>query len=434
MFAIGDQALTLDATTTPDTRFGAYLFAHGAWFLAFGVQGVLFTYLVRIVLQENAVRFGLAQMALQLPTTLLILFGGALADRINTRPLVTAACVAMVLGFSVLGILVTTGRLSYGILIGFALSVGTIGAFAQPARDSLLSLMAPDKGYGSIQHAVSLASLAQFGGQILGMMLATAAPLLGVGPLLYGQAALMAVAAVSTLQMRPRPREPKARSEHGNVVTRLLADIGGGFAAVARSPIMATVTVCAMAMGVCFMGSFFVLLPLMVQDYFPISTHGDNTKIATALGLFSLCFWVGSMISALILARVGGRLRRKGRAYLMALATGGVVLLLCSLRVPFWLFCGLNFIWGLGGGVAMTLGRGLIQEHAPPEARARVLSVFTLGLMGGGPLGAAADGVLAQALGPHVAILIPGTLMLLLVGSVAAFTQLGRTSEALAPT
>ena len=47
------------------TGFGAYLFTHGAWYLAFGVQMVLFRYILRILLQENEVRFGLAQMCLQ---------------------------------------------------------------------------------------------------------------------------------------------------------------------------------------------------------------------------------------------------------------------------------------------------------------------------------------------------------------------------------
>lgn len=414
------------------TGFGAYLFAHGAWFLAFGVQVVLFPYLVRVVLQESPMRFGLAQMSLQLPTTLLILFGGALADRGDTRRIVSISCCLAVLGFLALGLLVISGHLTYGLMIAYALSVGTLSAFAMPARDSLLSQVAPDRGPGSLQGAVAVTSLAQFGGQILGMLCAAAAPLVGVGALLLGQAGLMVAAAVATFRIRPRPASARGPAAAGNLVGRLLREIAGGFAAVAASPVMTAVTLCATAMGICFMGSFFVLLPLMVQEYFPDTGGGRSTVIASALGLFSLCFWVGSMVSALILMRVGPRLRRKGRAYLMALALGGLVLLACSLKLPFWLFCSLNFIWGLGGGVAMTLGRGLIQQNAPEAVRARVLSVFNLGLMGGGPLGAVVDGALAQAIGPHMAVLIPGGLMLLLVGGVALFTRLGHGTDPVA--
>jgi MFS family permease len=384
------------------------------------------------VLHENAIRFGLAQMCLQLPTTLLILFGGALADRADNRRIMTLCCALAAAGFLCLGLLVVSGRLTYGLMIGYALSIGAMGAFAMPARDSLLSQVAPERG--SLQGAVAFASLAQFGGQILGMVCATAAALIGVGALLLGQAGLMAVATVATLGIRPRPRAARGQPPVGGVVGRLFSDIAGGFAAVTASPVMAAVTLCAAAMGICFMGSFAVLLPMIVQSYFPQVVGGHTARIASALGLFSLCFWTGSMISALVLMRVGPRLRHRGRVYLIALAVGALVLMLCALRVPLWLLCAINFVWGLGGGVAMTLGRGLIQQHAPEASRARVLSVFNLGMMGGAPIGALADGFLAQAVGPHAAILVPSGLMLLLVAGVVTFTRLGREPDLVAAT
>jgi MFS family permease len=423
-----------DRPTADATGFGPYLFAHGAWFLAFGVQVVLFPYLVRVVLHESAIRFGLAQMCLQLPTTLLILFGGALADRADNRRIMTLCCALAAAGFLCLGLLVVGGRLTYGLMIGYALSIGAMGAFAMPARDSLLSQVAPERGAGSLQGAVAFASLAQFGGQILGMVCATAAALIGVGALLLGQAGLMVVATVATLGIRPRPRAARDQAPVGGVMGRLFSDIAGGFAAVTASPVMAAVTLCAAAMGICFMGSFAVLLPMIVQGYFPHVAGGHTARIASALGLFSLCFWTGSMISALVLMRVGPRLRHRGRVYLIALALGALVLMLCALRVPLWLLCAINFVWGLCGGVAMTLGRGLIQQHAPEASRARVLSVFNLGMMGGGPVGALADGFLAQAVGPHAAILVPSGLMLLLVAGVVIFTRLGREADLVAAT
>lgn len=408
------------------TGFPAYLFAHGAWFLAFGVQLVLFPYLVRVVLQESEVRFGLAQMALQLPTTLLILVGGFVADRADARRIVIVSCVLAVVAFLVLGGLVTAGRLTYGLMIGYALSVGIIGAFATPARDSLLSLVAPERGPGSVQSAVAMASLAQFGAQIIGMLLAAGAPFIGVGPLLLGQAGLLVLAAMAAVSLRPRPAALRRRGD-GGLLSMMASDIKGGLAAVAASPVLAPVVMCAFAMGVCFMGSFYVLLPLIVESYF--AGASDPTRIASALGLFSLCFWSGSITSALILVRFG-HIPRKGLVYLAALASGALVLIVCSIPMPFPALCGMNFVWGLGGGVAMTLGRGLVQQHAPEESRGRVLSIFTLGMMGGGPLGAVAYGFLAKEMGPHTAILVPGLMMLVLVGAVFAFSKLKTASEA----
>lgn len=414
--------------TIRETRFPAYLFAHGAWFLAFGVQMVLFPYLVRVILEENEVRFGIAQMCLQLPTTLFILIGGFAADRTNPQRIVVATYALSVVTFSALGLLVISGALSYGLIIFYALSVGTIGAFAIPARDSLLSLVAPGADGGSVHRAVNFASLAQFGAQIVGMACAIAAPLVGVGPLLLSLAVLMAVATGAAVMLRPRPMRPQTGSDHARLLGRMAADIGGGLKAVLASPIIAPVVLCAIFVGVCFMGSFFVLLPLIVQSYFPAGGTGDPARIASALAIFSLCFWAGSMISALVLVRIG-HLRRKGIVYLCALACGGSVLIACSIPAPFPVFCGLNFIWGLGGGVAMTLGRGIVQQHAPAESRGRILSIFTLGLMGGGPLGAVTYGYLASMMGPRLAILIPGGLMLTVVTLVAILTPLPGLSE-----
>ncbi|MBL8772326.1 MAG: MFS transporter [Phenylobacterium sp.] len=409
------------ATARNAAGFPAYLFAHGAWFLAFGVQMVIFPYLVRVVLQENEVRFGVAQMCLQLPTTLLILLGGFVADRADGRRIVVAACVAATVTFLGLGLAVAAGRLTYGLMIAYALIVGVIGAFATPARDALLSHVAPDPA--NIQRAVSGAFLAQFVGQILGMLLAMATPIIGVTALLLGQAGLLGLAGVAATRMRPRASGERPPRE-GHPFRFLGRQIAEGFAAVLASPVIAPVLLLSIGMGVCFFGAFSVLLPLIVQGYFPDTADGRaNPAIATALGAFTLCFWVGSTVSAVLLMRRGAP-RRKGAAYLAALASGALVLLACALPMPLWTLCALNFAWGLGGGVAMTLGRGFVQEHAPPETRARVLSIFTLGQMGGAPVGAVVYGVLAHAVGPRLAIVAPALLMGAIVAAVAARSRL----------
>ncbi|WP_340646407.1 MFS transporter [Phenylobacterium sp.] len=413
------------AAAAAPTGFSSYLFTQGAWFLAFGLQMVLFPYLVRVVLQENEIRFGLAQMSMQAPTVLLILLGGFVADRTDIRRTVLLGCGLCAVSFAGLGLFVAGGRLTYGALIAYALIIGTIGAFVTPARDALLSRVAP----GDLHRGVAFASLAQFGGQILGMALATAAPLLGIPALLFGQAGLMAAAAVSATRIRPRPGGER-RIRATGVLRFMAGEIGGGFRAAIASPVIGPVILCSIGMGLCFMGAFAVLLPLIVQDYFPPDLVGPaRTQIATALGVFSLTFWVGSMISATVLVRFG-HIRRKGMAYLASLLVGAAVLVLCSIPMPFWLLCVLNFVWGLGGGVAMTLGRSLVQQYAPPDKVARVLSIFTLGMMGGAPAGAVLYGVLAHAIGPHASILFPGLGMLVIVGAVAVFSRLRHLDEA----
>ena len=56
--------------------------------------------------------------------------------------------------------------------------------------------------------------------------------------------------------------------------------------------------------------------------------------------------------------------------------------------------------WGICGGFAMSLGRSIIQESAPEAFRARAMSIFSLGNMGGMPIGSIITGFLTEAIGP----------------------------------
>jgi hypothetical protein len=58
-----------------------YLGGVSSYFLSGGAQMVLLPWLVAVVLQESAERVGIAQSLAMLPGLLLILVGGATADR-----------------------------------------------------------------------------------------------------------------------------------------------------------------------------------------------------------------------------------------------------------------------------------------------------------------------------------------------------------------
>ena len=79
---------------------------------------------------------------------------------------------------------------------------------------------------------------------------------------------------------------------------------------------------------------------------------------------------------------------------MLAIFIGGIFLLIAATGLPFYGYLVTLFFWGMCGGVAMSMGRTLMQESAPPEYRARVMSVFSLGSVGGMPMGSFVDGVL----------------------------------------
>ena len=77
----------------------------------------------------------------------------------------------------------------------------------------------------------------------------------------------------------------------------------------------------------------------------------------------------------------------------------GLSLSIGLLEPPFWGFLTSIFLWGMGGGVAMSMSRTIMQENAPDDMRARVLAVFTLSNTGGMPIGALALGYFTEFFG-----------------------------------
>jgi MFS family permease len=113
-----------------------------------------------------------------------------------------------------------------------------------------------------------------------------------------------------------------------------------------------------------------------------------------------------------------GHIVRRGRVMMGAVTSGLIILALMSLTMPFPALCLLCFIWGMGAGTTMTMGRTIVQLAAPASHRARVLALYQLGFSGGAPIGSFMMGFLVGGLGLHEATLVPSALMVLIVGSL----------------
>ena len=96
-------------------------------------------------------------------------------------------------------------------------------------------------------------------------------------------------------------------------------------------------------------------------------------------------------------------------------------------------FLALTLAWGMAGSVFMNSSRTLFQQAAPAESRARVLSVNQLGFMAAAPVGSLVAGFASARLGPLDAMVASGTVMLLLVASVATLSGVRRMSRGSPP-
>lgn len=368
------------------------------WFFGFGLQMTLFPGVITFTLGESPERLGFAQAALTGPMMLLLPAAGVLAERRDRRGIVFYFYILAGIAAATLGVLLMTENLSYWLMIGFALTIGVAGGFVMPARDSAINPIArisAQTRHGGIelQRAVVMASAVQFGAQIVGMAVGFFAAFTGPGFLFLLQAVGLVIGGLSAAFL------PRLGSRRHRSTAHPITDLADGVRAVFTSPVLMPMTVIMIALGLLVVGgAVLVLLPLLIRE-----TYGGGYA---AIASLMATFWIGALVANMILVRFG-HIERPGRAMLLAqgvtvLATGAF-----AIHLPFWSLYLLVFCWGLGAGIAISLSRAVVQEQAPPDKLARVMSVYQLGLFGGMPAGAVLMGFVVGGLGLQLAALIP---------------------------
>jgi MFS family permease len=389
----------------PRSAYPLFLTGMGSWFGAWGMQIVLFQWLVVQELGESAERVGTAQMAILLPSLLFLLVGGAIADRVDRRRALMQLHMGAALVCACLAGLIASGALTYGLLIGYALVMGTLQSFVIPARDAQLS----DFANVSMSRAVAGLTIVQHGGHGLGALAAGLAGLVGSPPVLGLQSVVVLSGALAA-QRLPRA-EPKSLDGLPPLRVR---EIPAGVVEVIRSPVLRAVMLLNVSVGLVFVGTYLVLLPLLVRDL-----YGGG---AAKMGILAAALPIGTIgVSLGILAR--GGIARQGLWLLLGQGFAGLCLGAMALGLPFWGVGLAAFGWGIGAAFAINSSRTLFQEHASEVNRGRVLSVYSLAILGSGPLGALISGLLAGTFGTPATLAIHSLSMTIIILGTLLFTR-----------
>jgi MFS family permease len=393
-------------------NFTWFVIGNGSWFTFFGMQMVLFAWLVAIELNEAPDRVGLAQSALMLPVLLFSILGGAMADKVGMRKVAAFGHFIGVLPIISLAWVTWTGNLRYEYLVIYALCMGVIQAFVSPSRDGMLALVAN----GAIQRAVIIVTSIQFGVQILGFSLAGSADLLGGGPIIAIQALVMLVGGLAFLKIELPAQKPAEGVERESGWEMVI----DGFRYVRGSRFLRPMLYINFAVGLNFMGVFMVGIPLLLRSRF------EATPVD--LSIANIINMVGVLIMAMVLLKIGG-IARRGRAVLVALFLGAFIVAALGFEMPYWGVALTIFAWGLGGGVAMTMARSIAQEMAAPKYRARVMALYATAFLGGAPIGSFIMGYLVKYFGAMEAMFVPAVGMIVMVLLIAWRTDLWQLSS-----
>jgi predicted MFS family arabinose efflux permease len=190
--------------------------------------------------------------------------------------------------------------------------------------------------------------------------------------------------------------------------------ITAGVREVAGNPALCGMGILIACVGLFFIGPFLVVFPILVRDVY----EGGAQALATVLILFPL----GTIIGSFGLRRRGS-VRRKIRTTMIALMIASMLLGWVGLQWSWGWFLTLTFCWGLTGSVFINLSRVVFQEKATEANRARVLSIYQVGLIAGAPIGSLIAGLMSGAFGPDVAISLAAATMFSVVVLIWLFTD-----------
>ena len=378
----------------------------------------MFAWLVAIVLFEPPIKVGIAQMALLIPAMLFMLIGGVVTDSFGGKRVAMISQALAVLPIAALAIVIFTDSLTFEIMLVYAVSIGILQAFVTPARDSLLNYVA----FGRIQRTVIKATLMQFVAQMLGFTLAATADTLG-GVFVITTQAIIVGFGVLALSQLPNTQS-SASLKSGSFLAVMKTSILEGAQTVWDNRAMRSVVGQNIAMGICFMGSYIVTIPLLIRERY------EGTSFD--LSILSLFNSSGLVLTIVLLLLFSRGIRRQGRALLIAHGVGAFVLGIGGLGISYWAFCALVFLWGACGGVAMSMSRTIMQEQAPESQRGRVMAFFSFSFMGSGPIGAMLWGTSAQFFGPETTLLVANISMFCIVLMISLNSRLWRMKSTFA--
>ena len=371
-----------------ETRLAWYLVSSASFVIPLGVGQLLLPWLLAIYLEESATRIGLAQMIAQLPVVMLVLWGGWLGDRMDQRRLLIYLTGIMAIPPLVLAAIFYWGSVTYLVVVLYSVIMGCFMAFVQPARDALVNRVAGQR----IQQVVTITVGLQWGVQIIGFAIGSTADFVGPTILLLLISLFMG-AAMLAVKLIPPLEEIENEATDG-----IVSQIKDGLRIAWSNLKIRTAMLQILALAVFFSGAYLVLLPVMIRELY----GGGSLGLAGGFG-FNLA---GTVLATLVLMKTG-RIRYPGRALIFGTLFSCSFLLTLTLPLVDWLFYLILFFWGAGGGLIVIMSRSIVQENAPDTHRARIMSIFSLAMMGGSPIGSLLMGLLIDQVGVHMATLFP---------------------------
>lgn len=334
----------------------------------------------------EALSLGLVGLAQALPTMLLALPAGYLADNFNRRGLVMISLIGMTVTSLGLAIVSFAQGPIYVMYILLFLDTAAV-MVGRPARVALMPQLVPNRVFPnavtwnmSMQHLVSVIGPA-IGGFLIAWSVSSAYMISALGSLIF-------IVLLKRLGLGPSSK----RAGQASVQTLL-----AGLYFVWRARLI--LTVISLDLFAVLLGGAVYLLPIFAEDILQVGPAGFGwLQAAPAAGAFCM---------ALLLSYLPP-MKHAGRNLLLSVAGFGAATIIFGLSESFWLSLAMLFLTGAFDNISMVIRHTLVQLLTPDYMRGRVSAVTSVFVGASNELGGLESGLVAHWFGTVFSVVSGG--------------------------
>ncbi|MFI6264189.1 MFS transporter [Micromonospora sp. NPDC051006] len=340
----------------------------------------------------SATSMGVTVLLQAVPTLLLSVWGGALADRLSARPLLIAAQAVHAALAAGLAAVALTGFGGLPLIYAISLATGAVSAIEGPVMGRWIATLVDRETLGN---ALALGSLTNSAGRILGMS-AGAVVVALVGPaLLFGINAASFVAVVLALfAVRQQETHPHQLAAAGGVSAN---GIRAGFDYLRRQPVVLLALALSFVLG--SLGRNYQVTMAAMSD-------GPLAAGASGYGVLSTVFAVGTVLGALVAAR------RRDLGYRTLVGAGllaSALQIVAGIAPGVWSFAAVILPIAAAAVIIDTTVGTRAQLDTDGAMRGRVLAALAVTGSISAAVGAPLLGWLSEHAGPRQTLVLAGT-------------------------
>lgn len=335
-----------------------------------------------------------------LPSWLFMLYGGLIADRVPRRTMmIITQSFMMLLAFVLAGLVFFNVVQPWHILV-LAFLLGTANAFDAPARQSFVAELVnrEDMTNAIAFNATMFNAGAIIGPAFGGLIYALTGP--GWCFTINGISFIAVITALILMHISVPPPEPSR--------VPAVQAIAEGFRYVRSDRLISTLSFTVFFMNVFGFG-LMTLMPAWAVEVL----HGD----VTTNGLLLSARGAGAVVGGLAIAALSARGIR-GKMW----STSSFILpaLIVGFALSRWLPLSLLLLSGMGYALItiMNNSNAMVQSRVPDALRGRVMGLYSLMFMGGGPLGSLFMGLVASRSSESLTAIISAVVLALYAAAI----------------